>query len=428
MTNILTLKNDISSGKMDDVLQKLYVDVSWLPMERDRYIDALTKFAALFPEEQEVEIYSAAGRSEVCGNHTDHQHGKVVATSVNLDAIAIVAGREDGKIVLQSDAFPLETIDVTQVEKIDAEEGTTTALIKGVIQGFLDRGYQVGGFSAYATSNVLVGAGLSSSAAFEGLIGVILSGLYNENKVSSTEIAIISQFAENVYFGKPCGLMDQMACDTGDMITIDFEDPKDPVCRQIPTCFEEQKISLCIVDTKGSHADLTDDYAAIPKEMKGVAACFGKEVLREVPEEEFFASIADLREKVSDRAVLRAIHFYSEEKRVEEVIQALDQKNYEAFLSVIRRSGVSSFQYLQNIYSPKNPLVQNVSVALGLSEVFLGQDKGVCRVHGGGFAGTIQAFVKDAYVQDYKAYIEKTFGEGSCHILKVRAKGAVRVL
>lgn len=296
-----------------------------------------------------------------------------------------------------------------------------------MLAGLKDKGYKLGGFKAYVTSDVIMGAGMSSSAAFESLIGTIISGLYNDMSVSAVDIARIGQYAENDYFGKPCGLMDQMACSVGGMVYINFADTTKPVVEKVECNFEEAGLSLCIVDTKGSHADLTPDYAAIPEEMRQVAEYFGKDYLRDVPEEKFYKSIAVLRDKVSDRAVLRAIHFYSEQKRVDEAVSMLRASDYTGFLDVLERSGNSSAKYLQNIYSPMDLTAQNVTVALAVSESVLG-DRGISRVHGGGFAGTMQAFVKNDAVQEYKKAMEKIFGAESCHVLKVRAYGGIKVV
>lgn len=426
MKNINELRAEMESGVYDSRLKDIYVDEKMVPYNRERYVKAIDRFKELYREE-EVELYSAPGRSEVCGNHTDHQNGHVLATSINLDAIAIVTRTDDMTIHLVSDDMPEEIIDISNVERKADEEGTTTALIKGVVAGIEDYGYEIGGFKAYVTSDVLMGAGMSSSAAFESLIGTILSGLYNHMKVSSVDIAKIGQYAENVFFGKPCGLMDQMACAVGGLIYIDFLDKANPVIKQVPCDFEANQYSLCIVDTKGSHADLTDDYAAIPDEMRQVARFFGKELLTEITPDEFFSNIALLRGNISDRAVLRAMHFYTEQIRVEEGVAALTANEFEHFLDVIKRSGDSSSKLLQNIYSTKDVHTQNVMVALGASEYFLG-DAGVCRVHGGGFAGTIQAFVKNAAVDEYKKNIESIFGDGACHVLKVRPYGGIKVI
>lgn len=427
MQSIMSVRESLEQGSLDQKIREIYVDEQRVPYNRERYIRAIDRFTELFPSEKEIEIYSAPGRSEVCGNHTDHQNGMVLATSINLDAIAIVAKAEEPVIRLVSGAFPMEEVDVADLSMKEEEQSTTTALIRGVAAGMKERGHQVGGFTAYITSDVLMGAGMSSSAAFESLIGTILSGLYNDMQVSSIEIAQIGQYAENIYFGKPCGLMDQMACSVGGMIFIDFKEKEHPEVRQVHTDFEKAGLSLCIVDTKGSHADLTPDYAAVPAEMNQVAQALGREHLREVPRETFFKELPKLWKETSGRAVLRAIHFYEEEERVLRGVKSLEESDYPGFLSVIKASGDSSAKYLQNIYSPKDVDSQNVTVALAVSESILGEN-GVCRVHGGGFAGTIQAFVKNEAVAAYKEQIEAIYGDDSCHVLKVRLQGGIRVL
>lgn len=427
MQNIMSVRESLEQGSLDQRIKEIYVDEQRVPYNRERYIRAIDRFTELFPSEKEIEIYSAPGRSEVCGNHTDHQNGMVLATSINLDAIAIVAKAEEPVIRLVSGDFPMEEVDVADLSMKEEEQSTTTALIRGVAAGMKERGHKVGGFTAYIISDVLMGAGMSSSAAFESLIGTILSGLYNDMKVSSIEIAQIGQYAENIYFGKPCGLMDQMACSVGGMIFIDFKEKEHPEVRQVHTDFEKAGLSLCIVDTKGSHADLTPDYAAVPAEMNQVAQALGREHLREVPRETFFKELPKLWKETSGRAVLRAIHFYEEEERVLRGVKSLEESDYPGFLSVIKASGDSSAKYLQNIYSPKDVDSQNVTVALAVSESILGEN-GVCRVHGGGFAGTIQAFVKNEAVAAYKEQLEAIYGDDSCHVLKVRLQGGIRVL
>lgn len=426
MQEIRLVRKALEEGEYDGRLKEIYVDERRAAYNRERYIGAIDRFMELFPEESEIEIYSAPGRSEVCGNHTDHQNGMVLATSINLDAIAIVSKTKEPMIRLVSGDFPREEISLTDLSRKEEESGTTTALIKGVAHGLKARGYEIGGFKAYITSDVLMGAGMSSSAAFESLIGTILSGLYEGGRVSSVEIARIGQYAENVYFGKPCGLMDQMACSVGGMIFIDFQDKEKPVVKQVPSDFEKAGLSLCILDTKGSHADLTPDYAAVPAEMNRVAQAMGKEHLREVPREAFLQELPRLWRETSGRAILRAIHFYEEEERVLRGVKALEDSDYESFLRVIKASGDSSAKFLQNIYSPKDVFSQNVTVALAVSESLLGEN-GVCRVHGGGFAGTIQAFVRDGAVAEYKEKMEMIYGVGSCHVLKVRPLGGIRV-
>lgn len=426
MKNSKVLKEELGQGKYSQLLKEIYIDESMLSYQQDRYVKAIESYEKTFGE-KEIEIYSAPGRSEVGGNHTDHQHGMVLATSINLDAIAVVSRNDSNMIRLISEGYEMVEVDLTDLAERFEETGTTVGLIRGVAANLQERGYQLGGFEAYVTSDVLIGAGLSSSAAFEVIVGTIISGLFNNMEISPVVIAQAGQFAENVYFGKPCGLMDQMACSVGGMIHIDFADPENPIVEKVPSDFEAYQYSLCIVDTKASHADLTDDYAQIPAEMKKVASLFKKEFLREVSEEEFFGQISGLRSVFGDRPVLRAMHFFEEEKRVEGQVKALREGRFQDFLSLVKESGDSSFKYLQNIYTSHHVQDQAMSVALGASEVLLGSH-GVSRVHGGGFAGTIQVFVENGFVEEYRTGIEKIFGKGSCHVLKVRQNGGIRVL
>ncbi|MBR4514870.1 MAG: galactokinase [Lachnospiraceae bacterium] len=426
MLNLDQIINDINEGRLDDKLLDIYVDESKLSTQKDRYINALNEYKKLFTEELDG-IYSAPGRSEIGGNHTDHQHGETLAASINDDAIAMVKSTDKNVVNVLSEGYDMITIDLNDIDKKDSEEGTTIALIKGVIKGVKDHGYNIGGFNAYITSNVLSGSGLSSSAAFETLIGTILSGLYNDMKIPAVEIAIIGQYAENYYFGKPCGLLDQTASSVGGLCHMDFINPKEPAVTKVDFDMESYGYSLCITDTKGSHADLTDDYAAVPKEMKEVASFFGKEVLIEVDEADVIKNAAAIREKYSDRAFLRAIHFYEENKRVNQEVEALKTGDIDTFLKTVNASGNSSYKYLQNVYTNHDVEHQNVSVALMLSELFLGNN-GVARVHGGGFAGTIQAFVKNEAVADYKKKMDIVFGDGACNVLKIRKYGGMKVL
>lgn len=426
MKNTSILKEEFRNKIYDDTLLDVYVDKSTLTRQRDRYIKAIETFESIYGNE-DVSIFSAPGRSEIGGNHTDHQHGEVLAASINLDAIAIVKATEDRVVKLASDSPSVITVSLADLEKKKEEEGTTLSLIKGVLAGLRNRGYNIGGFQTYITSDVLIGAGLSSSAAFETLIGTIVNGLYNDMSISPLEIAIIGQYAENVYFGKPCGLLDQMTSSVGSLVHIDFANPEKPFVEKIDYDLSGQGYSLCIVDTKGSHADLTDDYAAIPAEMKQAAGCFGKEFLNEVGEAELLAGIVKVREVAGDRAALRAIHFVEENKRVRNEVSALKNDDFQTFLKNVRASGNSSFKFLQNVYSNHDVAHQNVSVALAASEAILGEDE-VCRVHGGGFAGTIQAFVKNEHVEGYRNYMSLIFGEGSCAVLMIRKYGGIRIL
>ena len=427
MIDLKELKTQIQNREFDNVLGDIYgTQEDILAKQRERYQRALTRYEELFGAEK-VEIYSAPGRTEICGNHTDHQHGTVLAASINLDAIAVASTGNGSEVEFISEGyspirFPIDELDVTEDTK-----GTTTALIKGVIKGMQDRGYRTGSFKAYVTSDVLSGSGLSSSAALESVIGTILSGLYNDMTVSPVDIAIIGQYAENVYFGKPSGLMDQIACSVGDFVHIDFADPVKPVVTKINFDITSEGYRLCIVDTKGSHANLTDDYAAITTDMREVSRFFGKQYLNEITMDEFIAAMPKLYGKVGDRCVLRAFHYLTEVERVSRAAAALKEKRFADFLEVIRESGNSSYRYLQNVYSNKYEQTQPVPTTLMLSEYYL-KDNGVCRVHGGGFAGTIQAFVRKEAVADYKNFIEGILGEGTCHVLSIRKQGGIRVL
>lgn len=425
MIKATILVEELNNKKYDELLNDIYVDTNLLDYQRERYVKAINKYVSLYGD-TDVEIYSAPGRSEVGGNHTDHQHGCVLAAAVNLDAIAVV-GRVDNKIKVLSDDFDIALINLEDLEIKKAEEGTSEALIRGVCARLKELGYNVGGFNAFITSDVLMGAGLSSSAAFETIIGTIISGLYNDMTIDPVVIAQVGQYAENVYFGKPCGLMDQCASSVGSLINIDFNDVAKPIVNKVDVDFSKFGHSLCIVDTKGSHADLTDEYAAIPMEMKKVANYFGKEFLREVDEEDFFNDIAGARKACQDRAVLRAIHLFEENKRVDQEVKALNNSDFETFKKVVKESGDSSYKFLQNVYANCDVQNQSVSIGLAMSEKIIGRN-GVCRVHGGGFAGTIQAFVKDEFVTAYKTEIERVFGKGSCHVLKVRKYGGKKVI
>lgn len=426
MKTTIALIDELQTTVYDNLLADIYVDTNMIEYQKKRYISAISEYEKAFGTD-EVEIYSAPGRSEIGGNHTDHQHGEVLAASINNDAIAIVKKRDDYIVEVVSEGYSLISIDLNNLDKKDDEEGTTASLIKGVLAGMKNRNYTIGGFQAYITSDVLIGAGLSSSAAFETIIGTIISGLYNDMTISPIEIAIIGQYAENVYFGKPCGLMDQMACSVGSLVHIDFEDVANPTVNRVGFDLSQYGYSLCITDTKGSHADLTPDYAAVPAEMKRVANYFGKDFLREVTKEQIFSNIKEIRETAGDRATLRAIHFVEENDRVKKEVSALQSGDFQTFLDVVRASGDSSYKYLQNVYTNHDIEHQNMSVALAVSDCILG-DKGVSRVHGGGFAGTIQAFVDDAMVDEYKKAMDNIFGDNSCNVLKIRKYGGMKVL
>ena len=416
---------DIQNNVYNDTFLDIYVDQEQLEHQKSRYVQAIEKFIDLYGD-QEVSIYSTPGRSEVCGNHTDHQHGEVLAAAINLDIIAVVA-KDDTKIKILSDDYDIEAIHIDDLTLRENEKESSEGLIRGILARFQQLQHKIGGFVGYMTSDVLQGSGLSSSAAFEVMIGTILSGMYNDMKVDPVTIAKIGQYSENVYFGKPCGLMDQCACSVGSLIHIDFKDNENPIVEKINVDFPRFHHSLCIVDVHASHADLTEDYASIPEELKEVDHFFHQEYLRDVDEKEFYEHLTEVREAVNDRAVLRAIHVFKENKRVQQAVQSLKQEDFDTFKTIVKASGESSFKYLQNIYSNHYVGQQAVSLALALSENLLGAH-GVCRVHGGGFAGTIQAFVEDDYVEAYKQGIEKYFDEGSCHILKIRKYGGMKVI
>lgn len=388
---------------------------------RQRYIDAAAEFETMFGKKPE-RFFSAPGRTEVGGNHTDHNNGCVLAAGVSLDVIAAVVPTDDGIIRIKSQGFPMDTIDSNDIEIKDSEENTSAALIRGVVAGMRRGGYKTGGFCAYTTSDVLKGSGLSSSAAFEVLVGTILNGLYNDFAASPVEIARISQFAENIYFGKPSGLMDQTASSVGGFITIDFANTAEPVIEAIDFDFSSCGHELCIVDTKGNHADLTAEYAAIPIEMKQIAQFFGRNVLREVSRSEVMARLTELRERYGDRAVLRALHFFDENERVARQAAALKAHDFAKFLSLVNESGNSSYKYLQNIFAVSAPKDQGLALALYIAKDILAGE-GACRVHGGGFAGTIQAFVPKDKLLTFKTAMERVFGEGSCYVLSIRPFG-----
>ena len=424
---IFEIKGLIENGALDEKFVSLY-DESAVMSQRQRYILAIDKFASIFGEDRDVNLYSVAGRSELAGNHTDHNCGKVIAASINLDIIAVVAQNGTDTVNLQSEGYQMLSINYNEYNSVNEKHfGTSASLIAGMCAGFLQQGYAIGGFDAYCTSSVLRGSGLSSSAAFEDMIGNILSHEFNSGKVSNVEIAKLAQYAENVFFGKPCGLMDQVACAYGGIVAIDFEDTKNPKIEKVSFDLTKAGYNLCIVDTGGNHADLTDDYASVPAEMKGVAALFGKSHLRLCDEGEVIANAKLVREKCGDRALMRAIHFFNENKRVERMNSALQNGDIDSYFAGVLESGKSSFCYLQNVYTTKNVTEQGLSLALCLTEGFMKGKDGAFRVHGGGFAGTIQAYIKEADVEAYRALMDSVFGEGACLVLRVRQDGAIKV-
>ena len=399
------------------------VPVLYLNPEKKQKLDA--GFAAAFGGAPE-RYFSAPGRTEIGGNHTDHQRGRVLAAAVNLDTVAAVRVNGTDTIRILSQGYPLCEVDVKELTPREDEINTTPALIRGVAARFAQLGCEVRGFDAYCESTVLPGSGLSSSAAYEVLIGTIINHLFFEGKVSQAEVAQIGQYAENVFFGKPCGLMDQTASAVGNLVTIDFFDKEHPVIQPVNFDFSACGHALCIIDTRASHADLTDEYAAIPNEIKAVCAHFGKEVLSQIDEAEFYAAIPALRTSCGDRAVLRAVHFYQYNARVPRQVAALEAGDFAAFLKLVKESGHSSYMYLQNVIPAGYTQHQDVAIALALCEHYL-QGKGAYRVHGGGFAGTVQAFVPFEILEDFRVGIDSVLGEGACHVLSIRPQGGVEM-
>ena len=382
-------------------------------------------FAAAFGAEP-ARYFSAPGRTEIGGNHTDHQRGRVLAGAVNLDTVAAVRENGTDMIRILSKGYPLCQVNISELQPVADEINSTPALVRGVVARFTELGCKVGGFDAYCESTVLPGSGLSSSAAFEVLVGTIVNHMFFDGKVSQPEVAMIGQYAENVFFGKPCGLMDQTASAVGNLVTIDFFDKDHPVIKPVAFDFSTSGHALCIIDSGADHADLTDEYAAVPGEIKAVAAYFGKEVLTQIDEAEFYAAIPALREKCGDRAVLRAVHFYQENARVPKQVAALESGDFDTFLKLIKESGYSSYMYLQNVIPAGYKQHQDVALALAMCEHFL-QGKGAYRVHGGGFAGTVQAFVPYEILEQFQAGIDGVLGQGACHVLSIRPQGGVEM-
>ena len=397
-------------------------------LQRERYQALLEGFEKHFGSNEGGEFFSAPGRTEVGGNHTDHNHGRVLAAAVNLDIAAYARKTDNNKAILKSSEYTkIDVVDLSELERKEEEDGVSAALLRGICARCRELGYTVGGFEAFTKSRVLKGSGLSSSAAFEVLVVTIISHLYNDGNIDPVTAAQIAQYAENVYFGKPSGLLDQMASSVGGFTFIDFKDPAKPVIQKVDFDITEAGYALCVVDTGGSHADLTGEYAAIPQEMKQVAAFFGKEALRDVEKDQFYRRLGEVRKATSDRAVLRAMHFFDEDPLAEEERNALQQGDMESFQKMILASGASSFQRLQNVFASVSPLQQGLTLALALSQRVL-EGKGAWRVHGGGFAGTIQAFVPLDLLEDYRRELESVFGEGACHVLSIRQAGGTKVL
>ena len=424
--NITDTLQSIENNEFTKVFSELYgTDDDTMTYQKQRYLDAVSSFAKLYPNRNDIRIFSASGRTAIGGNHTDHQHGCVLAAAVNLDAIGVVAFHNDGVIRIKSEGYNPFTVNLSDISVQSGNTGTA-AIVSGIATRFMDMGVKIGGFDLYCTSDVICGSGISSSAAFETLIGTIIDTYYNDNKAGAVEIAKIGQFAENVYFGKNSGLMDQMVSSVGGLVFIDFSDTEQPKVECFSCDFEEYGYCLCITDTKSSHADLTDDYTAIRNEMENIAKHFGKTHLRFVNELLFYNEIPKLRETCSDRAIIRATHFFEENNRAKFEASALKDGNFEYFLELVRQSGRSSEAYLQNHYSCSDPENQAITLAVMLSRRFLG-NSGAVRVHGGGFAGTIQAFVPVGLVDDYINEMNRIFGEKSCTKMKIRPVGGVEI-
>ena len=391
-----------------------------------RYVKAIESFEKQFGDGKDIEIFSAPGRSEIIGNHTDHQRGKCMGASVNLDVVGVAAKNDDRIIRIKSEGYKMDVIDLKDLNFKPDEVNTSAALIRGIANRFEDMGYTIDGFDVYTTSNVLKGSGLSSSAAFEVLVGNVINDLFCAGKEDASSIAKIGQYAENKFFGKPCGMLDQMSSSVGGFVYLDFYDLKNPKFEKIDFDFSKANHSLCIVDTGGNHADLTPEYAAVTKEMNKVAGYFGKEVLIDVDVDDFYTNISKLRASAGDRAVLRSIHFLNEVERVDACAEYLKNGDFKGFKKMLVESGHSSFMYLQNVYPASLPKEQGTSLALAMCDKIL-DGEGAFRIHGGGFAGTIQAFVPNKKLNDFKAKIERIFGENSCYVLSVRPVGGYKL-
>lgn len=414
------------SQKLRRAIEELYGPQAAMD-QAARYEKALSGLEAAFGPYDQAAVFSAPGRTEIGGNHTDHQRGRVLAGSVNLDVIAAVAPNGEQIIRIQSEGFPMDVVDLNDLSVREEERNTSASIIRGIAAWFAQHGCEIEGFNAYTTSNVLKGSGLSSSAAFEVLVANIINSLFNEDKCDAVRLAQIGQYAENIYFGKPSGLLDQMASSVGGMVTIDFQDNANPIVERVDYDFGASGHALCIIDSGADHADLTDEYAAVTRELKEICAHFGKDVLREIPEEDFYAALPALRLKAGDRAVLRAIHVYNDNRRVAGQVEALRRGDFDTFLSLITESGLSSWRMLQNVVPAGYTHHQEVAVALALCERLLG-GRGACRVHGGGFAGTIQAFVPLDLLEQFRSGMDRVLGAGACHVLSIRPVGGVRLV
>ncbi len=417
-----SLENRIKQGALDETFKRLYGAPEAAQTRCAAVLEGFSKTFGAAP----AALFSAPGRTELGGNHTDHQHGRVLAAAVNLDLLAAAAPNGSQVIRLQSEGYPLITVDLNVLTPQKAEENTSAALIRGVAARMKELGCGVEGLDAYVVSDVPGGSGLSSSAAFEVLMGTMLNSLFWDGRATAVEIAQIGQYAENVFFNKPCGLMDQTASSVGGVVTIDFADTAHPVVEQMDLDLAAHGYAMCILDSGADHADLTPDYAAIPAELKTVCRYFGKEFLREVPEMDFLSALPEVRRVAGDRAVLRALHVYDDNRRVGAQVAALRRGDFDAFLMHVNDSGLSSWRYLQNVIPAGHTEHQEVALALALAERAL-DTCGACRVHGGGFAGTIQAFVPLDRLERFQAEMEQVLGRGACHVLTIRPAGGIRL-
>ncbi len=419
---IQEIKSRIDSGAYDAKMQQMYGTVQVPQTYRDRIKAALDSFAELYGDRQ-VRVFSVSGRTELGGNHTDHQHGRVLCGGISLDIIAVAAPSDDSIMRVKSEGYPEDAVDLNDLAVRSDEAGKSSALLRGTAARFAELGKPVGGFVAYTTSNVLKGSGMSSSAAFEVMLGTICNDFFADSSFSQAELAMIAQYAENVYFMKPCGLMDQMACALGGVTAIDFADPNTPEYEQVPLDLAGEGYALCIIDSGADHADLTDEYGAIPSEMKSVAAVLGAEFLRDTNASDFWSKLPEIRRQCSDRAVMRAVHFYGDNDRVPKQIAALKNGNFAEYLQHVNASGQSSAFALQNIYAAGSRQEQAVAVTIALCQHLL-NGRGACRVHGGGFAGTVQAYVPLDICEDFRQSADAVLGSGACHVLQIRACGA----
>ncbi len=425
MKSPIALQQDLQNGAINARLQSLCgLDGTELEEKRQRLLHLIQAYSEKFGTDGEVSLFSSPGRTEMGGNHTDHQHGCVLAGPVNLDMMACAGANGTMTAVIHSAGYPAIEVDLSVLTPQEDELGSSAALVRGIASRLHDMGYQIGGFNACVDSTVLGGSGLSSSAAYEVLIGIIMNHLFCEDAIDAVAIAQIGQYAENKFFGKPCGLMDQLACAVGGIISIDFNDPAVPIVNKINYDLRSSGHVLCIIDSGADHADLTDEYAAVSSEMKAVAAYFGKQVLREVDEKAFWSNLAEVRKQAGDRAVLRAMHFFSDNQLALKEARALEQDDFQYFLSLVDQSGRSSAMLLQNLFCTARPQEQAVPLTIALAQHLLGGE-GAVRVHGGGFAGTIQAYVPVSMKDAFRAGMEAVLGEGCCHFLGIRLEGGV---